>query len=549
MEEFYNVIDYNTILEKINNDLNNEIYLFYLRKSREDIEYEKENKEYKTLERHQKRLITLATSMGIKVNEDYIIPEVVSGDSIAERNSIKVVLKLIEHPKVKGVWVIDVQRLTRGDLGDQDKIIKTFKYTNTLIMTPEKEYNLQFPADEEYLIDKLAYSRKEYLGIKKRLTEGRKDSVMEGKVPYSRAAFGYERYKLKGQKGYSLRIVPEQAEIVRDIFKMCLEGKGTFAIATELNKLGIPSPNGCKWRKNGIREMLHNKTYIGKVKWQERQQIKIIEDSQIKTKTKRNKENEYLVCDGLHEPIISEEDFEKVQELLKQSSTKYVPLDLSMKNPLSGILRCSVCGKVMARREGGQNVYYSPRGSGLNPKYYKAKDLVWCSTNKECGTVSNNLEDIEIMIIDGLKEIVKQRKSILANYTKNENTVLDNINNQIEIIDSQIIKEEKKLNKLRDFLEDGIYDKKVYIERSSIILSNLEKLKNKKLEINENNEHLKMEKLREAIPKVEKGIKEYYKLDVVDRNIFLNEFIEKVLYTKTKIRSESDLKLDIYPKF
>ena len=107
----------------------------------------------------------------------------------------------------------------------------------------------------------------------------------------------------------------------------------------------------------------------------------------------------------------------------------------------------------------------------------------------------------------------------------------------------------KKLNKLRDFLEDGIYDKKVYIERSSIILSNLEKLKNKKLEINENNEHLKMEKLREAIPKVEKGIKEYYKLDVVDRNIFLNEFIEKVLYTKTKIRSESDLKLDIYPKF
>ena len=67
MEEFYDVIDYNTILEKINNDLNNEIYLFYLRKSREDIEYEKENKEYKTLERHQKRLITLATSMGIKV--------------------------------------------------------------------------------------------------------------------------------------------------------------------------------------------------------------------------------------------------------------------------------------------------------------------------------------------------------------------------------------------------------------------------------------------------------------------------------------------------
>lgn len=549
MEEFYNLIDYNTLLEKINLDPSNEIYLFYLRKSREDIEYEKENQEYKTLERHQKRLTAIANSMGININDDYIITEVVSGDSIAERKSIKVILKLVENPKIKGVWVIDIQRLTRGDLGDQDIIIKTFKYTNTLIMTPEKEYNLQLAADEEYLIDKLAYSRKEYIGIKKRLTEGRRDSVMEGKIPYSRAAFGYERYKLKGQKGYSLKIIPEQANIVREIFKKCLEGKGTFAIATELNDLGIPSPDGTVWRKNGIREMLHNEIYIGKVKWQERQSVKVMENAKIKTKIKRNKKGNYLLCDGLHDPIISEEDFNKVQKILKASSNKYVPTDLSMKNPLSGIIRCSVCKKVMARRDGGRNVYYSPRGSGLNPKYYKAKPILVCNTNKECGTVSNNLEDVEEMLIDTLKVIVKQRKEILRDYTKNENTVLDNITSQLKIIDTQILKETKKLNRLRDLLEEGIYDKKTYIERSSIVESNLEKLENQKKDINANNEQLKMEKLRDAIPKLEKGIKEYYKLDVKERNEFLREFVEKVLYTKTKTRSESDLTLDVYPKF
>lgn len=549
MEEIYNVIDYNSLLEKINLDLNNEIYLLYLRKSREDIEYEKENKEYKTLERHKKRLIAIANSLGITVNEDYIITEVVSGDSIAERESIKIVLKLIENPKIKGVWVIDIQRLTRGDLGDQDRIIKTFKYTNTLIMTPEKEYNLQLAADEEYLIDKLAYSRKEYNGIKKRLAEGRKDSVMEGKFCGSRPAFGYERYKLKGQKGWSLKIIPEQADIVRNIFKMFIEGKGTFAIANELNKLGIASPDGSIWRKNGIREMLHNETYIGKVKWQERQVIKIMENSKLKNKTKRNKKGQYILCDGLHEPIISIEDFEKVQNLLKQSSNKYVPLDKSMKNPLSGIIRCSVCGKVMARRDGGTNVYYSPRGSKQNPKYYKSKATLLCTTNKQCGTMSNNLEDVEELLIESLKEIVIQRKIMLKEYTKNENSVLDNIANQIDIIDNQIAKEEKKLNRLRDFLEDGIYDKKVYIERASAIEFNLEKLKNKKIEINMNNEQLKMERLRIAIPKLEKGIQEYYKLDIKERNEFLHEFIEKALYTKTKARKESDLTLDIYPKF
>ena len=77
----------------------------------------------------KKRLIAIANSMGITINEDYILQEVVSGDSISERPIIQDVLKIIENPKIKGLLVIDVQRLTRGDLGDQDRIIKTFKYT------------------------------------------------------------------------------------------------------------------------------------------------------------------------------------------------------------------------------------------------------------------------------------------------------------------------------------------------------------------------------------------------------------------------------------
>lgn len=305
------------------------IYLEYLRKSREDLQYEKSNIEFKTLERHRERLKLISDSAGKSVAEENIYEEVVSGDSIADRPEIQKLLKRIEDSNVKGVWVIDVQRLCRGDLGDQDRIIKTFKYTNTMILTPEKEYDLNNPADEEYLIDKLSFSRKEYKHIKNRLTEGRLDSLRNGCYVSGRTAYGYESYKLKGEKGYSLKIVEEEAKIVRLIFKLCLEGKGTFEIASYLNSLSIPSPRGSIWRKNGIREMLKNETYTSRLTWGKRKPVIFIEDGKLKKKTVRQKE--YDIYQGRQESIISIEDFNLVQEKLKTCSTKYVKAEKELK--------------------------------------------------------------------------------------------------------------------------------------------------------------------------------------------------------------------------
>ncbi len=522
------------------------IYLEYLRKSREDLDYERNNQNYQTLERHKERLKLITESTGRPVNEENIYEEVVSGDSISERPEIQRLLHDIENPTVKGVWVIDVQRLCRGDLGDQDKIIKTFKYTNTLIITPEKEYDLSNPADEEYLIDKLSYSRKEYNNIKKRLNEGRKDSVYNGCFVSGVCCYGYERYKLKGQKGFSLKIIEEQAEIVRLIFQLCLDGKGTYAIATHLNSLGIKSPKGRDWRKNGIREMLHNETYAGYVKWQERKYITVVENGEIKHKTIRQKKGDYLLVEGKHEAIISKEDFDLVQAKLKACSTKYVKEDKELKNPLAGIIRCSECGFVMARIDAKQSVYYRPRSDKSNPIYYSRKPALHCT--HKCKTISHTLEYVEIALIEALKEWLVENKKIIENYTNNQNSIVSSIVNQLEVLNKELNKEKAKLERLRDFLDDGIYDKKTYLERSQIVEENINTLNSQISKINAENEEIKMEKLKTLIPKVESCISEYFNLSVKEKNEMLRSIIDKVIYTKTKIRSESDLKLDIHMK-
>jgi len=524
------------------NDIIMEIYLEYLRKSREDLDYEKNNIEFKTLERHKERLKLIADSSNKHVDESNIYEEVVSGDSISERPQIQKLLRRIEDSSIKGVWVIDVQRLCRGDLGDQDKIIKTFKYTNTLILTPEKEYDLSNPADEEYLIDKLSYSRKEYNNIKKRLVEGRKDGVRSGCVVNSIAPFGYERYKLKGQKGFSLKIVEEQAKIVRLIFKICLDGKGTFEIASYLNSLGIKSPKNSIWQKNGIREMLHNETYIGKVMYGKRQQVKIMENGILKTKTIRKKD--YKTFDAKHEAIISKEDFELVQKKLKACSTKYVKPEKELKNPLAGILYCSECNHVMARR-GNEKTSYQLRKS-KEKIYYESKDIIYCA--QKCKTVSHTLEYVEQLLISSLSEWLVQNKKIIKEYEQDQFSIVNDITNTIDLLNQNLLKEKQKLERLREFLEDGIYDKKTYLERSKIIENSISSIKEQITKINQENKEIKMKKIKSLIPKVEYCINQYFNMNTKEKNEILHSILEKVVYTKHHAKSKSDLTLDLYMK-
>ena len=82
------------------------------------------------------------THLGEKVPEENKFREVVSGETIKERPEIKKILRLIESPKYKAVKVVEPQRLTRGDLEDIGRLMKLLKHTNTLVITPQRAYDL-----------------------------------------------------------------------------------------------------------------------------------------------------------------------------------------------------------------------------------------------------------------------------------------------------------------------------------------------------------------------------------------------------------------------
>ena len=123
-------------------------YLMYLRKSRADGEHETVEE---VLAKHYKILQDYAAAkLGETIPEDMIYREVVSGETIQDRPEIKKLLDRIQTEEVKGVLVVDPQRLSRGDLSDCGAIIRAFRYTDTLIVTPPKTYDLGDKFDRKF---------------------------------------------------------------------------------------------------------------------------------------------------------------------------------------------------------------------------------------------------------------------------------------------------------------------------------------------------------------------------------------------------------------
>ena len=141
----------NNINLKYSNDvsIDNTIgeYSLYLRKSRADLEAE-ERGEGETLTRHQNILIELSRKYGFSIGKIY--REIVSGESIESRPVVQELLRDVEAGIWKGVLVVEIERLARGDTMDQGRVAKSFKFSNTKIITPMKIYDPNNEFDEEY---------------------------------------------------------------------------------------------------------------------------------------------------------------------------------------------------------------------------------------------------------------------------------------------------------------------------------------------------------------------------------------------------------------
>ncbi len=362
----------------------NGIYDAYLRKSRADMELEK-LKKFDTLKQHEKFIRDRAKQLNIKIRKVY--KEVVSGESIQDRPEIQKVLKEVETGTIDGILVVEVERLTRGDTKDQGTVAQTFKYSDTKIITLNKIYDPNSDEDEEYFEFGLFMSRREYKTINRRMQRARIANVLEGKYCASEPPFGYKKVRLKYGKGYTLEAIPEEAEIVKEMFQKRADGLGHNIICNWLNTLDFKPKTSDVWTPSTIKGMLSNPIYIGKIRWNSNRTQKKLVNGQIVKSRKRGNKEDLILVEGLHEGIIDKELFDIVQNIEpKTPSTKH---GTDLQNPLATLIRCCDCGRSMQRRPYYENKKQQPKE---RRKYDVDKDKLRLCLREHKGELS--LRDI-----------------------------------------------------------------------------------------------------------------------------------------------------------
>jgi hypothetical protein len=112
--------------------------------------------------------------------------------------------------------------------------------------------------------------------------------------------------------------------------------------------MGVSSPSGGRWVYCTVAEILKNPTYIGKTRWGHRPDTKSISGGVVSTS--RPKISNCIIADGMHEPIIEQELFDKAGSIMSKRSNAPVPKSTQIQNPLAGIVFCKECGRSMERR-------------------------------------------------------------------------------------------------------------------------------------------------------------------------------------------------------
>ncbi len=411
----------------------------------------------------------------IKENKDWefiglYADEGLSGTSIKKRPQF---LKMIEDAKAGKFDLILTKSLSRFARNTVDTLttIRKLRDINVEVFF-EKENIYSSDSKVDFMLTIFSsIAQEESRNISENIKWGFRKRFKEGIVHINTSRFlGYD----KDEFG-KIVINPKQAKIVTMIFNMYIAGSSLKEIADFLTDNQIPNGRGVVfWKPATVSSILTNEKYCGDAILQKRVTVDYLTHKSVKNVGQAPK---YYIMNN-HDPIIPRKKFEFVQELKKKRSENHKYSKYSNKYPLSGIVYCGVCKRVMNR------VYYNYRKPSerivLSCKN-KYKDKHVCS-NKP---IDNST--LELAILDSFKKL-NLSNTPLIDKTLNivsSNLSWDNLENDIKALELDIASIESDILELvkmnvSDLKTNSDFYKDIYNQKKAILVDKKLLLNNKK---------------------------------------------------------------------
>ena len=393
---------------------------------------------------------------------------------------------------------------------------------------------------------------------------------MEGKHTTNNAIYGYR----KSEEDKNQWVIDEEAaEVVRRIYRMSLEGKGPYEIARILSEEQIERPSyylakrglgTCRsnnntatpyvWRGATVRDILSKPEYMGHTV-----NFRSYKESYKDKRAKKTPKEDWVIFKNTQEAIVSEEMWNKVQELRK---TVRRTDTVGEANPFTGLLYCADCGAKMYNHRGGAGRARNWKGE-LNGKRRPDRDEYNCSTynlsrqsyDKQCSQHYIRTEVVRKLVLETIKAvsdyvITNEEEFINRIYSSSR----DKQKESIRSLKRKIAQDTKRVNELnmlmKKLYEDNISGK-LSDKRFEFMLSEFENEQDT-IEISMENAKAEIEKYESATVRADKFIelvKRYTDFSELTTPM-LNEFVEKILVHEADYSSgERVQEVEIYLNF
>ena len=384
--------------------------------------------------------------------------EGISGTKTDKRDGLHRLINDAEHGKIDLILTKSISRFSRNTVDCLNLVRKLTEIGVTMIF--EKENINTSDMESELLLSILSslaesesYSHSENMkwANRKRMAKGN----YKGVPPY-----GYCR------KGIDFHLVPDEAKVVEQIFQWTLNGLSMHQIASKMNVANITTKRGVKWQASGVSIILHNIVYTGTMLFQ-----RYFNDEQFK-KRKNNGELPMYRIDNNHPAIVSMEEYERVQEIIRiRATSKGNTKDGKNTNryAFSKKVLCDKCGNSYKR------IHTYWKGNTRKVQWGCKGHL---KDKESCDALSITDEQLKIAYLTMLNKLIFAHKVVLEPLLKQQSNaaelerVLDEISNKASEID-------EKLEVLASLNASGIVSAKTSFEEHNKLQLELKKLQEK----------------------------------------------------------------------
>lgn len=460
----------------------------------------------------------------IRQNKDWVMAEIfadeaITGTKVDKREGFQEMIRECQNGKIDMILTKSISRFSRNTQ-DTLKYVRMLRDKNIAVVFEKENINTLDMNGEMLLTILSSLSQGEVESLSENVKLGLKMKMKRGELVGFNGCFGYDYQK----ETKTITVNEQEAETVRLIYDMYLQGYGASTITRRLNELGIKNKRGeVAWKEHGVMGIIKNEKYKGDILLGKTFTVDPISKRRL---ANMGEEDRYYIRDH-HEAIVSREVWDKAEEIrLKRVKPRLMETTGNRERytrqfTFSSMLECGYCGHKLSRRTRHQTTTKKkPVWQCMNATKNGISHCPDCKAIDEV-IIENAFLDAFRLLADSFDDVLDSVMDTIEDVLKDDTEL-----RRVKQIEKDISSIESKKSRLTDLLIDGKIEQEDYEEKKLGFQRKIHKLEEEKAYLEENIGQQK--NISKRMVQLRKTLGQEEVLEEFDRIVF-ESIVEKVI--------------------